>query len=80
MLSVKSAGVSLWVTQETGLLEKLPVAVPFVMLTVLRLVEQPDNCAFTEEAFVPPPESVRGGEIATLAEIKQLTEPGAGPL
>lgn len=80
MLRVKDAGVSLWVMQETGLPEKVPFAVPLVMLTALRLVEQPDNWAFTEDGFVPPPEYVRRGEITTLAEIEQLIDPGARPL
>ena len=49
------------------------------MVTALLLGVQPDNQPFTIEGFVPPPASVSAGEIDTLADREQLTEPGAAP-
>jgi hypothetical protein len=77
MFSVITAPVVDFVTQEIGLFENFPAPFALVTLTVLALVAHPDNCADTEDAPVPPPTSVSGGENEILADTEHRTDPGA---
>ena len=77
IVSFATAPVVALVTQEMGLLENVPAPFARVTLTVVTLVAQPDSCADTADACVPPPTLVRGGENETLADTEHLTDPGA---